>query len=162
MKWLSCVRGAVGMALTWAVGWAVTGLLIGVSSILLPGLPWERFFEFFDAPLPALALPGFLGGALFSAVLALAERRCGFSELSFARFGAWGAASGLLLSLVPAGLAAAGLATFNNPGLGPRQVTAIIIGPLTLMGAVSALASLMLARIARPWRTVLAQLLASE
>ena len=162
MKWLICVRSAVGMALTWAAGWAVTGVLIGVTSMLLPGLPWDVFFKFFDAPLPALAVPGFLGGALFSVVLVIMERRRSFAELSLVRFSAWGAVSGLLLSLVPAALAAAGLATLNNPDLGPRQITAIITGPLTVLGAVSAFGSLILARRARPWRTVLARLLASD
>jgi hypothetical protein len=32
-KWLRRIRGAVGMGLTWAVGWGLGGLLIGVASI---------------------------------------------------------------------------------------------------------------------------------
>ena len=28
-------------------------------NLLLPGLPWNAFFEVFDAPLPAFAIPGF-------------------------------------------------------------------------------------------------------
>ena len=39
--WLRRIRGAVGMGLTWAAGWALAGVLIGVTSILLPGLPWD-------------------------------------------------------------------------------------------------------------------------
>ncbi len=74
-KWLRRIRGAVGMGLTWAAGWALFGLLIGVTSILLPWLPWELFFDVFDAPLPALAIPGFVGGVLFSRVLGIAGRR---------------------------------------------------------------------------------------
>jgi len=38
-RWPRRIRGAVGMGLTWAVGWALGGVLIGVGSILLPGLP---------------------------------------------------------------------------------------------------------------------------
>ncbi|MBK6487260.1 MAG: hypothetical protein IPF98_10390 [Gemmatimonadetes bacterium] len=68
-KWLRRLRGAVGMGLTWAVGWAITGVLVGVASLLLPNLPWDAFFAVFDAPLPALAIPGFVGGAIFSMVL---------------------------------------------------------------------------------------------
>ena len=86
-KWLRRIRGAVGMGLTWAVGWALFGVLIGVTSVLLPGLPWDLFFEVFDAPLPALAIPGFVGGALFSTVLGIAGRRRRFDELSLPRFG---------------------------------------------------------------------------
>ena len=37
--WLIRIRGVVGMGLSWAVGWGLTGLLIGVTSILLLGLP---------------------------------------------------------------------------------------------------------------------------
>ena len=74
-KWLRRIRGAVGMGLTWAAGWAVAGLLIGAASILLPGLPWDSFFEVFDAPLPALAIPGFFAGVFFSIVLGIAARR---------------------------------------------------------------------------------------
>ena len=63
-NWQRRIRGAVGMGLTWAAGWALVGVLIGVTSRLLPGLPWDALFEVFDAPLPALAIPGFIGGAL--------------------------------------------------------------------------------------------------
>ncbi|MDH4348941.1 MAG: hypothetical protein OEW17_09055, partial [Gemmatimonadota bacterium] len=100
-QWQRRIRGAVGMGLTWALAWALVGLLIGVTSNLLPGLPWDAFFEVFDAPLPALAIPGFVGGALFSMVLGIAGRRRRFAELSLPRFAAWGAVGGLLLSLVP-------------------------------------------------------------
>lgn len=145
-KWQRRMRGAVGMGLTWAAAWALTGVLIGVASKLLPGLPWDSFFEFFDAPLPALAIPGFLGGVLFSIVLGIAARRRRFDELSLPRFAAWGAVGGLLLSLVPAALVAVGLATLGRPDLGLWQITATISGPLILLSAASAAGSLMLAR----------------
>ena len=147
-KWLRRIRGAVGMGLTWAAGWALVGVLIGVTSRLLPGLPWDAFFEVFDAPLPALAIPGFFGGALFSMVLGIAGRRRRFAELSLPRFGAWGAVGGLLLSLVPAALVAVGLASVESGVLGLWQLTAAISGPLTLLSAVSATGTLALARMA--------------
>ncbi|HEX9164509.1 MAG TPA: hypothetical protein VF862_01260, partial [Gemmatimonadales bacterium] len=109
--WVRRFRGAVGMGLTWALGWAVVGLGIGVASLLLPGLPWHRFFDVFDAPLPALAVPGFVGGALFSLVLGVAGRHRRFEQLSVPRFAAWGALGGVLLSLVPAAMVAVGLAS---------------------------------------------------
>jgi hypothetical protein len=145
-RWLRPIRGAVGMALTWAVAWALVGLLIGVSSRLLPGLPWDRFFEVFDAPLPALAIPGFIGGALFSAVLGIAARRRRFDELSLPRFAAWGALGGVLLSLIPAALAVVGLLSVQGGELGLWQLTAVIAGPLVLLSAASASGSLLLAR----------------
>ncbi len=146
-QWLRRIRGAVGMGLTWAIGWALFGLLIGVASKLFPGLPWwDAFFAFFDAPLPALAIPGFVGGALFSVVLGIAGRRRRFDELSLPRFTLWGAVGGLLLSLVPVSMVALGLATLSPQGGGLWQLTALIAGPLTLLCAASASGSLVLAR----------------
>ena len=148
-RWLRRIRGAVGMGLVWAVGWAVAGLLIGVSSILLPGLPWDSFFEVFDAPLPALAIPGFFGGVFFSIVLGIAGRRRRFSELSVSRFAAWGALGGLLLILFPFALVAVGLASREGSSLGTWQIIATISGPFILLSAASASVSLMLARKAQ-------------
>jgi hypothetical protein len=144
-KSLRRIRGALGMGLTWAAGWALAGVLIGVTSRLLPGLPWDSFFEVFDAPLPALAIPGFIGGALFSTVLGIAGRHRRFDELSLPRFAAWGALGGLLLSLVPAAAAAVGFLTVG-PGVDLWRATAVMGGPLTLLSALSASGSLMLAR----------------
>ncbi len=144
--WQRRIRGAVGMGLAWAAGWAVFGVLIGVTSVLLPGLPWDAFFKVFDAPLPALAIPGFLGGALFSIVLGIAGRRRRFEELSLPRVAAWGAAGGLLVSLVPAAMVAVGLATLGRPEAGLWRLTATIAVPLVLLSAGSAAGSLLLAR----------------
>ena len=136
------------MGLTWAIAWAVAGLLIGVASVLLPGLPWAAFFAVFDAPLPALAVPGFVGGAIFSIVLSIAGRNRRFDELSLPRFTAWGAAGGLLLSLVPAAMVGVGQADIGRPGLGLWTLTAVIAGPLMVLSAASAAGTLLLARSA--------------
>jgi len=161
-NWQLRLRGMVWMCLTWAAGWAVAGLLIGVTSLVTPFLPWDAFFRVFDAPLPALGMPAFIGGGLFSIVIGFAERRSRFEDLSLGRFAAWGAAAGLLLSLVPAAMVAVGLASLNRPEYGLWKLTALISGPLTLLGAVSGVASLHLARMTRLWKTLLLQLLASE
>jgi hypothetical protein len=146
-RWLKRIRGAVGMGLAWATGWAIAGLLIGVSSMLLPGLPWwDSFFEVFDAPLPALAIPGFVGGAFFSIVLGIAGRRSRFSELSLRRFAAWGALGGLLLILFPFALVAVGLASREGSDIGTWQIVAAIGAPFIALSAASAAGSLMLAR----------------
>ena len=149
MNWLKRVRGAIGMGLTWAAGWAVFGILIGVSSRLFPDLlPWDAFFNVFDAPLPALALPGFIGGALFSVVLGIAGRGRKFSDLSVPAFAAWGAFGGLMLSLLPALLVAIGFASRGEDGtLGTWQLTATIAVPLVLLSAISAAVSLIVARL---------------
>ena len=145
-KWLRSIRGAIGMGLTWAVAWAIAGVLIGVSSRLLPFLPWDSFFQVFDAPLPALAIPGFVGGALFSIVLGIAARRRRFEELSVPRFAAWGALGGVLLTLFPFTLVAVGLASTEGSRFSAGQVIAAIGGPFILLSAASAAGSLILAR----------------
>jgi hypothetical protein len=81
-KWLRRIRGAVGMGLTWAAGWAFVGVLI---ELLI-----DPNGSLVDVWVTALAIPGFLGGAVFSAVLRIAEGRRRFDELSLPRFGAWG------------------------------------------------------------------------
>lgn len=137
------------MGLTWAIAWAVVGLMIGVASTLLPFLPWwDAFFAIFDAPLPALAIPGFVGGTIFSVVLGVAGRRRRFDQLSTARFAAWGAAGGVLLSLVPATMVLVGLATpADSTSIG--RFTASIAPFLTALCSASAAASLALARRAQ-------------
>ena len=147
-KLLKRFRGAIGMGLTWAAGWAVFGILIGVASMLTPSLPfWDPFFEIFDAPLPALAVPGFIGGALFSIVLGIAGRHRRFDELSVSRFAAWGAVGGFLLSILPATMNAVGLAELGgDDSRGIWQLTATIAIPLTLLCAASAAGSLLIAR----------------
>lgn len=132
--WLRRFRGAVGMGVTWAVAWAGFGLLIGVG--LLMGLPLGWFVEVFDAPLPALAIPGFFSGAAFSLVLGVAARRRRFDELSLPLFAALGAMGGLLLTLLPAGALA-----LRSPG-----VLAVVGGTLTILSAASATGTLLLAR----------------
>lgn len=148
MAILKRIRGAIGMGLTWAAGWAVAGFLIGLSSNLFPSLPWERLFEVFDAPLVMLAVPGFFGGVLFSVVLGIAARRKKFDELSIPRFAAWGAIGGFLLSLIPAILVGTGLASGDSRH-SLLQVTAVIGPPFVVLSAISASVSLLLSRRAR-------------
>lgn len=139
------VRGALGMAVVWGAAWAAFGLLIGVASKILPFAFWDTFFTYFDAPLPALGMPGFIAGALFSAVLAIASRNRRFEELSLPRFTALGALGGLLVSLIPAAMVLVGMATLAE-GLELWKVTAIVAVPCTLLGAASAAGTLAIAK----------------
>ena len=146
-KWLGRARGTIGMGLTWALGWAVAGMLIGVASIALPSLPWDRFFEVFDAPLPALAVPGFFAGVFFSTVLGIAARRRSFRELSVAQFAAWGAVGGLLLMAFPFALVAVGLASREGSDIGTAQVLGVMTPRFVSLSAASAPTTLRLARV---------------
>ena len=146
--WLRRLRGALGMGFTWAVVWAASGLLIGVASLLLPALPWSTFFGVFDAPLPALAVPGFFAGVFFSAVVGVAGRRRRFTELSLPRFAAWGAVGGLLLTLFPFALVAVGLASRGGSSVGTGQILTVITPLFVLLSALSASVTLIIARSA--------------
>ena len=137
-KWLRRIRGAVGMGLTWAVGWALVGAMIAVISGFVPGNPMGSVLD----PWLALAMPGFLGGVIFSAVLWLAEGGRRFDELSLPRLAAWGAVAGLLLGVLPFALGTPS-AKFPLWLLG-----VVIIGSTTLLSAVSAVGSALLFRYA--------------
>jgi peptidoglycan/LPS O-acetylase OafA/YrhL len=119
------------MGLTWAVVWAPVGVLIGM--VVDPN-------GSMDEPWIVIgALPGFLGGVVFSAVLGIAARRRRFDELSLRRFAAWGTVAGLVVGALPFVL---GDAATPRPLWWP----ALIVGPITLLSAASAAGSLALAR----------------
>jgi hypothetical protein len=144
--WFRRLRGSLALGLGWSAAWALAGLAIGVASLLTPSLPWVRLFSVFDAPLPALAIPGFVGGVIFAGVLRVAGRRRRFDDLSLPSFAAWGAVGGLLLSLVPDVMVVLGLATLAPSASPLWTLTAIIAPPFTLLGALSASATLLIAR----------------
>lgn len=138
--WLRRIRGAIGMGLLWAAGGAAVGGLIELILNLLPGPDdWMGV----DMWPPTLAIPGFFAGVAFSAVLGIAARGRKVEDLSVARFGAWGAVGGLLLSGL---LVALGFGEPLLPDLWLRAV--VFIGPATLLSAVAASSSLALARMA--------------
>ena len=114
--------------------------------MLLPGLPWDTFFQVFDAPLPALAIPGFVGGLLFSLVLSVAGRRQRLDELSLPLVAGWGALGGFLLVLVPMALVGLGLASTEGASVSLWRATAVISVPFIVLSACSAAGSLLLAR----------------
>ena len=91
-KWMSGTRGTVAMILTWAVGW---GLGFGGLMEL-----YDPHGQIGDVWPTALALPGFVGGIVFSALLRIAEGRRNFDEVSLARFVTWGVVTGLALGLL--------------------------------------------------------------
>lgn len=88
MRWLRWLRGAIGMGLTWALGWFAAGMVVRL--IVGPGTD--------DVPLPIrFGIVGFLAGVTFSGVLGVVERRRGFDQMSLPRFAGWGAVGGLVL-----------------------------------------------------------------
>ncbi len=149
MGWLKRLRGAVGIGVTWAVAWALAGVAIGVGSRLVPWLPWDAFFRVFDAPLPALAIPGCIAGVFFSALLGIAERGRRVHELSLRRLALWGAGGGLLVLATPFVLVALGLASRAGSSLSTIEILAAIGGPFVLLSTAAACATLALVRRAK-------------
>jgi hypothetical protein len=131
-KWLRRILGAVGMSLTWAAGWGLVGVLIGMFV--------DPHGSIDDMWVVTLGVPGFLGGVVFSAVLGIAEGRRRFDELPLSRFGFWGAVAGLLLGVLPFAVGS------PNSELPPWVLGVVIIGSMTLMSAVSAVGSALLFR----------------
>ncbi len=137
-SWIRRIRGAIGIGLTWAVGWAPIGAVFGlVLGTLLPGAPIPLgTVAIINAT--AFGILGFVGGGIFSTVLRLAEGRRRFDQLSLPRFAGLGALGGLLLG---------GLAVATGMwGVGFGGVGAVLVGVATLLGAGSAAGTLALAR----------------
>lgn len=147
-RW-EALGGAAAMGLGWAVGWGITGGLLGMTSLLLPDLPWRVFFEAFDAPLPALAIPGACSGLIFSGVLGIAERDRPTHEVALPRGVIWGALAGFLTSLIPLAMVLVGLARIAPGSPGLMQHVFTTSGWLTPLSAVSGCVSLMISRAAR-------------
>lgn len=133
-KWLISIGRGVAMGLGWGAAWVPVALLVAV--ILDPN-------DSMDEPwLVVGMLPGFLCGAVFSAVAGIADGRHGLDELSFSRAGALGVASGLLVG----GLWLV-LALLSDP---PRWVlNVVVVGSLTLLSAVSGVGAALLARMGK-------------
>jgi hypothetical protein len=141
--WLKRIRAAGVMGLMWAAVWAPVGVLVGL--VIDPhGAMDEMWFLVFG-------YPGFLGGVVFSGVLAMRERKRRVDELSVRRVGAWGAVAGLLVGTLPFLL---GTPTGRVP-LG--ALFGAVVGSTTLLSALSAAGTLAIARKARPPRVSAAQ-----
>ena len=127
-RWWRRLKGALGTALTWGVAWSLTGMLLGTTGFLgdLRLVEYAVFGGVF-------AVLGFLGGGIFSTVLALTEGRRRFDQLSLPRFALWGALGGALMSLSMAALGESA-ALFNT------------VSFFAVLGAASSAGSLVLAR----------------
>lgn len=129
-RWLRRIRGAFGMGLAWAIGGALVGGVFELIDNILPGaLPWISRVDMWPQ---TLAIPGFVGGVIFSVVLGVVGSRRRFGDLSLPRFAAWGAVAGVLLGGLTMSLGA----------------PPIFLGIMTVGSAIAASGSLALARVA--------------
>jgi hypothetical protein len=132
-KWLRRIRAALLMGVLWAVVWMPVGLIIGmiIDSDGAMDEPWIAVGTF----------PGFLAGVLFSVVLSLAAKRRRLEELSVSKVGGWGAVAGALIGSLPFVLGDQGGRTENL-----WLLPVVVISSITVLSAVSASTSLVLAR----------------
>jgi hypothetical protein len=79
------------MGLIWAIGGAGIGGLMELVANFVPQM------NFIDMWIPLFAIPGFVGGMIFSLVIGVVARNRRFEELSIPAFAAWGALGGVLL-----------------------------------------------------------------
>lgn len=143
-KWLRRIRGAIGIGLTWAVGWAPVGALVGWVTGMALGVPLVGVATNYAV---LFAVLGFVGGTvMFSTVVRIAEGRRSFDELSMPRFVAWGALGGLGLGALAVALGILG-AGFGVLGVAIASVA-------TMLGAGSAAGTLAVARAGDPLRGI--------
>ena len=94
--WWKRIRAGLVMGGIWALGGAAIGGLMELVANFVPGL------NFVDMWIPLFAIPGFVGGMIFSLVIGIVARHRKFEELSLPAFAAWGALGGVLLVLLAA------------------------------------------------------------
>mgnify|MGYP003394411363 CR=1 FL=1 len=138
MRYFLAVLGTALMGLAWAAAWTPLGALLSV--IWDPAAARDRIF------VPVGALPGLLCGVFFFALLGIAEARRRLDEVPVYRAGAWGTMVGLFVGALPFGI---GQPTTDLP---IELLAAETIGPMAMLGAASAVASVLLARMVKDLR----------
>lgn len=128
---LRFIRGSLGTAVTWAIAWAVGGLVLFGALFAV-----SRNISGFWMAAPFLgalsACSGLIAGGVFSTVLATVYRRRRLAELSVTRLAIWGAIAGLALPMwIFAGGAYAGMSV--GPGF-----LATVVGVMGVFGAFTA------------------------
>ena len=129
------ILGTVITGLIWGAAWALAGVLLKIAD------PHRSVDELWLGPEIGI-YPGFIAGVLFSAALWVAGGRRRLDEMPIPKVIAGGAMAGLFVGALPF--------VINQPaGNAPLWlVCAVVIGSMTLLGALSAAGSLALARTA--------------
>ena len=91
-KWMSGIRGAVVMIVLWVIGWG-----LGFGGLMELVDPDGKIQDIWPT---LLAIPGFIGGGIFSALFLIAERGRSFNEVPLFRFALWGAVTGIVLGVL--------------------------------------------------------------
>ncbi|MCE2441358.1 MAG: hypothetical protein J4F39_18290 [Candidatus Latescibacteria bacterium] len=123
------------VALAWAVVWSPVGVLTGI--IVDPGGSMDEMWVAIGA------YPGFLCGAVFSAVMGIAEGRRRLNETVLSRVAAWGAVSGLVVGVIPFVLGTV------NSALPLWLWSIVTVGAVTILSSASAVGTASIARMAK-------------
>lgn len=140
MTLLRRLRAALGLGVTWAVGWGVAGAALWAVSFLLlepyqrARLGWDTAVSVSAGAGFAGALVGMVGGVLFALVLGFVERRKSIDQVSIPRTAALGAVAGL------------GIWVAAAPSLGLLAGSLVAGGVFTAFGAISAATTLAVAK----------------
>jgi hypothetical protein len=131
------LRGVIGTAVTWALGWGAVYAVIQVGLKLIFGHTMSILLLAFMG-----SILGLISGGSFAIILSIAERHRTFDQLSLKRVALWGAVGGAALVLVA-------VPQLMGGGIPAGRVVADLILPLsvtTLLGAGSAPATVAIAR----------------
>ncbi len=133
-KWMSGIRGAIVLIALWIIGWGLGfgGIMEVVDSEGKIQDVWPTL----------LAVPGFIGGVIFSVMFLTAESGTSLDRVPLLRYGLWGAATGFALGL------------FSIPAevgdVSPGAAGMIAIG--TALGTVAGFGSGLFFRLMARWR----------
>ena len=134
-KWMNGIRGSILMIVLWVVGWG-----LGFGGIMELIDPDGKIQDVWPT---LLAVPGFIGGAIFAALLAITERGRSFDEVSLVRFALWGAVTGVVIGIltIPAEVGDV------SPG------AAGMIGIATALGLIAGFGSGVFFRLTARWQS---------
>ncbi len=134
-KWMSGVRGAILIIVLWVLGWGLG--FGGIMELIDPDGKVQDIWPI------VLAIPGLIGGLVFAALFAIAERGRSLDEVSLVRFGLWGAVSGIVIGVltIPAKVG----------DVSPGALGMIAIA--TALGVVAGFGSGAFIRLVSMWRT---------
>ena len=143
--WLSGFRGAFVMTLTWTVGWGV-----GFGGLI------EAFVdprgELVDIWPALMAFAGFIGGAVFCALLRISSGGRRFDEVSLARIATAGGVTGLILGVLAVASGLTSDIAIDQPYQRSMAPT-VMIGITTALSAVAAIGSALFFRLLAKSRT---------
>ncbi len=150
MTLLRRVRGLIGSAVIWAVGWMVVTLPLSLWQLSGVNLPWPLWWSMLGRMTYLWGMSGAAAGAVFALMMMLAERRRSLQGLSALRVAIWGGLGALALPLTVS------IASHGFAGLVGRYplTTLTLYGVTIVAGAVSAVGALKIARA--PHRNLLA------